>query len=71
MTPVARIHHEGEDIQFPLPGDSSQSYTGKIRTWLSNIMYGVEEHQWAVVIPERSTRVVKNEGHTESIPKFG
>lgn len=27
-------------------------YTLKIRGWLADIMYGGEDHEWGVVVPE-------------------
>lgn len=31
------------------PGD----VTGKIKTWIGDIMYGNVDHEWGVVIPEK------------------
>lgn len=27
-------------------------YTAKIKSWLTDIMYGNEQHEWGVVVPE-------------------
>ena len=29
-------------------------YTAKLKGWLKGIMYGTEEHEWAVVINEKN-----------------
>lgn len=33
--------------------DGSGEYAHLIKTWLMNIMYGKEEHQWGVVVDEK------------------
>ena len=54
VCPISQIHHRGKDINIPMgsegaPGD----ITNKIKGWVGDIMYGRENHEWGVVIPEK------------------
>ncbi|KAH6989855.1 aminotransferase [Ilyonectria destructans] len=53
ISAVSRIHHRGKDIDLPM-GTSGEGgeVTTRIKTWLSEIMYGETEHKWAAVVPE-------------------
>lgn len=33
--------------------DGAGEVTGQIKGWLSDIMYGNTEHEWASIVPER------------------
>ncbi|OKL59722.1 hypothetical protein UA08_05171 [Talaromyces atroroseus] len=56
ITPVSHIRHREHDIKIPMGvhGESGE-VTGKIKGFLSNIMYGRVQHPWAAVVPERTT----------------
>lgn len=51
---VGGIHFRGRDLVVPTEGSFGDggSYTGVIRGWLSDIMYGNVEHEWGVVVDE-------------------
>jgi branched-chain amino acid aminotransferase len=47
------IHHRGKDIHIQTGQDGTPAeITGKIKSWLGDIMYGQVEHEWARVVPE-------------------
>lgn len=50
---VGKIHFRGLDIDVPMAQGNTGDYTAKLKNWLKGIMYGTEEHEWAVVINER------------------
>ncbi|KAK0995500.1 hypothetical protein LTS01_006692 [Friedmanniomyces endolithicus] len=51
VAPVSVIHFRGRDIAVPMDGDSGV-YARLIKQWLSNIMYGKQQHEWGVVVEE-------------------
>ncbi|KAG8410752.1 hypothetical protein J3458_016850 [Metarhizium acridum] len=54
ICPVSQIHHRGKDINIPMgPEGTAGEVTTKIKTWIGDIMYGREQHEWGVVIPEK------------------
>ncbi|KAK5675962.1 hypothetical protein LTS10_011251 [Elasticomyces elasticus] len=53
IAPVSIIHFRGKDIELPM-GDSNGVYARRIKQWLSNIMYGKQEHEWGVVVEEKT-----------------
>ncbi|QUC23409.1 uncharacterized protein UV8b_07650 [Ustilaginoidea virens] len=54
VCPVSQIHHRGKDINIPMgPQGQPGPVTAKVKGWLSDIMYGREQHHWGVVIPEK------------------
>lgn len=58
ITPIALIHHRGNDIHIPTgPNGTPAGITGKIKGWLGDMMYGREEHEWARVVPEKELKV--------------
>lgn len=52
MSPVALIGYKGQDLQVPMVRGDSGEYTALIKSWLVNIMYGKEDHEWGVVVKE-------------------
>ncbi|KAJ5689229.1 branched-chain amino acid aminotransferase [Penicillium macrosclerotiorum] len=51
VTPIAKIHHRGKDINVPMGADGGPGeITGKLRTWLHDIMYGRTTHEWATIV---------------------
>ncbi|KAK8175877.1 branched-chain-amino-acid aminotransferase-like protein [Phyllosticta citrichinensis] len=54
IAPVSLIHFRGRDIDIPLAAGDSGKYAKTIKTWLKNIMYGKENHEWGVVIQEEN-----------------
>ncbi|UKZ52856.1 hypothetical protein TrVGV298_006643 [Trichoderma virens] len=51
ITSVEVIHHQGKDIQIPLPAAGSASYALLIKEWLSDIVFGVQgSHEWTTEI---------------------
>ncbi|KAK3957011.1 branched-chain-amino-acid aminotransferase [Pseudoneurospora amorphoporcata] len=52
IAPVSQIHHRGTDVHIPLGENNSGAYTAKIKSWMKDIMYGNEQHEWGLVINE-------------------
>jgi branched-chain amino acid aminotransferase len=52
IAPVGLIHFRGKDVDVPMAGADSGVYARKIKTWLMDIMYGQESHEWGVVVDE-------------------
>lgn len=52
IAPVADIRFRGMDIQLPLKRGVQASYAMTIKRWLREIMFGVVQHEWAVVLAE-------------------
>ena len=54
IAPISLIHYRSRDIEIPLAAGDSGKYAKTIKTWLKNIMYGKESHEWGVVIQEET-----------------
>ncbi len=52
VAPVSEIHFRGVDLPIPLAAGNIGRYTGLLKTWLMNIMYGKERHEWGYVVDE-------------------
>lgn len=53
VAPVAIVSYKDEDLQIPMVRGDSGEYAALIKSWLVNIMYGKEEHEWGVVVEEK------------------
>ncbi|RKF59225.1 Branched-chain-amino-acid aminotransferase [Erysiphe neolycopersici] len=53
VSPVHIIHYKNQDYQIPEAINKGESYCELFKTWLMNIMYGKEAHEWAVIIDEK------------------
>ncbi|KAL2204366.1 branched-chain amino acid aminotransferase II [Sarocladium strictum] len=54
VCPISQIHHRGQNIDIPMGAEGAPGeITSKIKGWVGDIMYGREQHEWGVVIPER------------------
>lgn len=54
ICPISLIQHRGQDIQVSMrSNDGAGEVTGQIKGWLSDIMYGNTEDEWASIVPER------------------
>lgn len=53
VTPVSVIHYRGKDLKMPMVRGNSGDYAAVLKSWLMNIMYGKEQHEWGVVIEEK------------------
>jgi len=42
-----------EDLQIPMTRGNSGEYAALIKSWLVDIMYGKEAHEWGVVVEEK------------------
>ncbi|CAK7211404.1 hypothetical protein SCUCBS95973_001103 [Sporothrix curviconia] len=54
VAPVSLVHHRGQDIPVPMASAEGGKYSLLLKSWISNIMYGREDHAWAVVVPEKA-----------------
>ncbi|KAE8454095.1 hypothetical protein EG329_007873 [Mollisiaceae sp. DMI_Dod_QoI] len=52
VCPVSVINYKDEDLDIPMARGNSGDYAALIKSWLTNIMYGKEDHEWGVVVPE-------------------
>lgn len=53
IAPVSSIHFRGKDLEIPMSEGATGKYAAILKTHLTNIMYGREDHEWGVVIKER------------------
>ncbi|KAJ6260348.1 hypothetical protein Dda_4574 [Drechslerella dactyloides] len=58
IAPVNGVQYKDKEIEVPMPmvmpdGSRAGRYGGTIKVWLKEIMYGVVDHPWGVVINER------------------
>ncbi|KIH86830.1 branched-chain amino acid aminotransferase [Sporothrix brasiliensis 5110] len=53
VAPVSMVHHRGEDIPVPMASSTGGKYTLQIKSWISDIMFGREAHEWGLVVKER------------------
>ncbi len=42
---------------MPMAYGNSGEYAALIKSWLKNIMYGKEQHEWGVVVPEEEVEL--------------
>lgn len=52
VSPVAAIGYKGSDLKVPMARSDSGEYAALIKSWLVDIMYGKEAHEWGVVVKE-------------------
>ncbi|PSS27378.1 hypothetical protein M430DRAFT_130830 [Amorphotheca resinae ATCC 22711] len=52
VCPVSAINYRDQDWQIPMNQGDSGDYAALIKSWLMNIMYGRDEHEWGVVVEE-------------------
>ncbi|PMD44259.1 putative branched-chain-amino-acid aminotransferase [Hyaloscypha variabilis F] len=52
VCPVCVIHYKDQDLQIPMSQGDSGPYAALIKSWLVDIMYGNEQHEWGVVVEE-------------------
>ncbi|KAL8682767.1 MAG: hypothetical protein Q9186_001189 [Xanthomendoza sp. 1 TL-2023] len=55
ITAVSHIHYRGKDLDIPTSkanGGSGGTYAGTFKTWLTDIIYGEERHEWGVIVEE-------------------
>jgi branched-chain amino acid aminotransferase len=53
VSSVSCIGYREEDLTIPMSREDSGEYAHLIKTWLMNIMYGKEDHEWGVVVEEK------------------
>ncbi|KAL7622907.1 hypothetical protein AAE478_006586 [Parahypoxylon ruwenzoriense] len=53
VCPVSKIFHRGHDVEIPMGREGKGGpITLQMKEWLNDIVYGREEHQWGVVVPD-------------------
>ncbi|KAF2210109.1 hypothetical protein CERZMDRAFT_46048 [Cercospora zeae-maydis SCOH1-5] len=50
VAPVGLIHFRNQDLEVPMAEGETGAYAKAIKSWLVNIMYGKEEHEWGVLV---------------------
>ncbi|KAF2202451.1 branched-chain-amino-acid aminotransferas-like protein [Delitschia confertaspora ATCC 74209] len=53
IAPVGLIHYHGNDLGVPLEEGKGGKYTYQLKTWLKDIMWGNQQHEWGYVIEEK------------------
>lgn len=53
ITPVGTIGWKDKDMSIPLSEGTIGAYTQKFKTWLEDIMYGRQSHEWGIVVNEQ------------------
>lgn len=52
VAPVGLIHFRSKDLDVPMADGETGAYARLIKSWLVNIMYGKEDHEWGIVVKE-------------------
>lgn len=52
VAPVGLIGWKDHELEIPLIEGKTGAYARLIRSWLSDIMYGKEQHEWGVLVNE-------------------
>ncbi|CRK36553.1 hypothetical protein BN1723_015100 [Verticillium longisporum] len=52
VCPISLIHHRGKDINIGMGSGEGGELTLKLKGYMRDIMYGGEEHEWAVTVQE-------------------
>lgn len=52
VSALSVINYKEHDLQIPMALGEMGEYASLIKSWLANIMYGKEQHEWGVVIEE-------------------
>ncbi|OCL02848.1 D-aminoacid aminotransferase-like PLP-dependent enzyme, partial [Glonium stellatum] len=52
IAPVREICWRGRRLRVPMTEGDSGPYTKALKTWLGNIMWGKEQHEWGYVVDE-------------------
>jgi branched-chain amino acid aminotransferase len=53
VTPFSFIQHEDKGLSLPMGDDGvSGTFTGMIKRWIEDIIYGKEQHEWAYIVEE-------------------
>lgn len=56
ITPVLLIHVRGRDLAMrQIHETTDKRYATIIKGWLKDIMYGVEDHEWGLVVDEEDS----------------
>ena len=50
VAPIGLIHFRNKDLEIPMSEGETGAYAKAIKSWLVNIMYGKEEHEWGVLV---------------------
>ncbi|GIZ44212.1 hypothetical protein CKM354_000741600 [Cercospora kikuchii] len=50
VAPIGLIHFRNKDLEVPMSEGETGAYAKAIKSWLVNIMYGKEEHEWGVLV---------------------
>lgn len=56
IAPVAEIRFRGMDVELPLKRGVQARYAMTIKRWLREIMFGVVQHEWGVVLAEEEEK---------------
>ncbi len=53
IAPVSSIHFRGKELEIPMSEGVTGKYAAILKTYLTNIMFGKENHEWGSVVNER------------------
>ena len=53
VAPVSGIHFQGKDLEIPMSEGVTGKYAAMLKKYLTNIMYGKENHEWGLVVDEQ------------------
>lgn len=54
ICPVSQVNHRGQELNIAMgPQGKGGEVTNKLKSLIGDIMYGRQQHQWAVAIPEK------------------
>lgn len=56
VAPVSVIHTRGVDLDVPMSKGDTGAYAQRIKSWLTEIMYGGVKHDWGMVVEERGLK---------------
>ncbi|KAF2491242.1 branched-chain amino acid aminotransferase II [Lophium mytilinum] len=54
IAPISLINFRGKELNIDMKEGDMGTYTKTIKTWLKNIMWGKEQHEWGYVVEEKA-----------------
>jgi branched-chain amino acid aminotransferase len=54
IAPISLINFRGKELNIAMAEGDMGAYTKVIKTWLRNIMWGKEQHEWGYIVEEKA-----------------